>query len=168
VLVLALLFAAPLRAGDAPVSLRIETIYLQPDIDASTRGGGAGASLAYRLTDQLSAIAGASESLLWLPVAGAQRESQHLTMLAAGLEGLLDATPIAPFLEASIVRLIPRTVGYSVALRTALGADWRFAPPVALGLAVRVLTPLDRTPDATVTAGAEVAVRLTWIPGSRR
>ena len=167
-LVLALLLAAPLRTGDAAVSVRVETMYVQPDIEASSRGGGAGPSLAYRLTDQLSAVAGASESILWVPVSGGERRSQHLTMVAAGLEGLIDATPVAPFLELCLVRLIPRTAGYSVAFRTALGADWRFARRVALGVAIRVLSPLDRSVDATVTAGSEVAVRLTWIPGSRR
>lgn len=167
-LVLALLVAAPLRPGDAAISVRMETMYVQPDIDASGRGGGAGASLAYHLTDQLSAVVGASESLLSLPAAGDQRQTQHLTMVVAGLEALFDATPIAPFFELCLVRLVPRTAGYSVAARTALGADWRFTRPLALGLAVRVLTPLNSRPDAPVSAGAEVAVRLTWIPGSRR
>ena len=63
-LVLALLLAAPLRFGEAALSMRLETAYLQPDGDATKRGAGAGLSLGYRLTDQLSVVGGASASLL--------------------------------------------------------------------------------------------------------
>ena len=165
-LLLALLLAAPLLPGEGRVSVRLETTYLQPEGDATIRGGGAGLSLAYRLTDQLSAVGGASASLLWsLPADGGPRQMQRLTMLSAGLEAMLDSTPIAPFLELCLVRLLPGDVaGYSLATRLALGADWRFAAPFALGLGVRTLTPLDGAGGITSVPGTEVALRLTWLP----
>jgi len=170
VLVLALLLAAPLRPGDVALSVRLETAYLQPDGDSSSRGGGAGLSLGYRLTDQLSAIGGASASLLWSqPAAGGPRQRQHLAMVFAGLEALLDATPIAPFLELCVVRLLPESAaGYSLATRTSLGADWLFAERFALGLAVRTLTPLDTSGGISALGGAEVALRFIWTPAGRR
>jgi len=166
VLVLALLLAAPLRPGDAALSVRVETAYVQPDGDSSARGGGAGVSLGYRLTDQLSAVAGASRSLLWvLPAAGGPRQSQPLTMASAGVEALLDATPIAPFLEFCVVRLLPESAaGYSLATRTSVGADWRISAPFAVGLAVRTLTPLDGS-GVSALGGLEIALRFTWLPG---
>jgi len=144
----------------------METSYLQPQGDATSRGGGAGFSLGYRLTDQLSAVGGASASLLWsTPPDGGPRERHRLTMLSAGLEALLDATPIAPFLDLSLVRLLPGSAaGYSLATRVSLGADWRFAAPFALGLAFRNLTPLDNSGAVSGLGGAEVALRLTWLP----
>ena len=169
-LFLALLLAAPLRPGDAALSVRLETAYLQPDNDSSSRGGGAGLSLGYRLTDQLSATGGASASLLWsLPAAGGPRNRQRLTMVFAGLEALLDVTPIAPFLELCMVRLLPESAaGYSLAARTSLGADWLFAERFALGLSVRTLTPLDTAGGVTALAGTEIALRFIWTPGGRR
>jgi len=170
VLVLALLLAAPLRPGEAALSVRLETAYLQPDGDSSSRGGGAGLSLGYRLTDQLSAVGGASASLLWsLPAAGGPRQTQHLTMVFGGLEALLDATPIAPFLELCVVRLLPESAaGYSLATRTSLGADWLFAERFALGLAVRTLTPLDTPGGVTALGGTEIGLRFTWTPAGRQ
>jgi hypothetical protein len=169
VLVLALLLAAPLRPGDPALSVRLETAYLQPDGDSSSRGGGAGLSLGYRLTDQLKAVGGASASLLWsVPAGGGPRQRQRLAMISAGLEALLDATPVAPFLELSVVRLLPEAAaGYSLATRTSLGADWLFAAPFALGLAVRQLTPLDGPGSVTALSGTEIALRFTWTPASR-
>jgi hypothetical protein len=170
VLVLALLLAAPLRPGDAALSVRLETAYLQPDGDATTRGGGAGLSLGYRLTDQLSVVGGASASLLWsAPGPGGARQTQRLTMASAGLEALLDATPVAPFLELSIVRLLPESAaGYSLATRTSVGADWLFSVPFALGLVVRTLTPLDSPGGVTAPFGTEIALRFTWTPAAGR
>jgi hypothetical protein len=166
VLAIALVFAAALRPGDAPISVRLETAYVQPDVDVSTRGAGAGASIAYHLTDQFSAVAGASESILWVaaPAGGGPRETRHLTMVSGGLEALFDATPVAPFLEVCLAGLMPRTAGYSVAVRTALGADWRLARGIAIGLVVRSLTPLNAPGGITSVAGTEAAFRLTWIP----
>ncbi|MFL5309450.1 MAG: hypothetical protein ACJ79H_03240 [Myxococcales bacterium] len=169
-LVLALLLAAPLRPGDAALSVRLETAYLQPDGDATRRGGGAGLSFGYRLTDQLSVVGGASASLLWsLPDAGGTQKRQRLTMVSAGLEALLDATPVAPFLELCMVRLLPESAaGYSLATRTSLGADWLFSAPFAVGLAVRTLTPLDNSGAVNLPFGTEVALRFTWTPAARR
>ncbi len=83
----ALLLAAPLLPGEERVSLRLETSYLQPQGDASSRGGGAGLSLGYRLTDQVMLVAGGSASLLWsTPAEGGPRERHRLTMVSAGLE----------------------------------------------------------------------------------
>ena len=163
-LLVALLLATPLRPGDAAVSVRLEAGYVQPDRDSTNQGGGAGLSLAYHLTDQLSAVAGASASLLWaVPAGGGPRQARRLTMASAGLEALFDATPVAPFLELCVVRLLPESAaGYSLATRTSLGADWRFAPRFAAGLVVRTLTPLDSAGGVTALGGTEVAFRFTW------
>ncbi len=168
-LLVALLLAAPLRPGAPPLALRLETAYVDPG-DSTARGAGAGISAAYRLTDQLSVVAGASRSQLWLlPPEGGPRRSRPLSMVSAGLEALLDATPIAPFLELCVVRLLPEgAAGYSFATRTALGADWRLAPAFAVGLVVRTLTPLDSTGGVTALGGTEIAARFTWVPGATR
>ena len=168
-LVLALLLAASPRPGDAALSVRLETAYLQPAVDAARRGGGAGLSLAYRLTDQIAVVGGASASLLWSPAgAGGAQKAQPLTMGSAGLEGLIDATPIAPFLELCVVRLLPENAaGYSLAARTSVGADWLLSAAFALGLAVRTLTPLDG-PGGVNAPGLEVALRFTWTPAAHR
>jgi hypothetical protein len=170
VLVLALLLAAPLRPGDAALSVRLETGYLQPNGFASSRGGGGGVSLGYRLTDQLSATVGGSASVLWsVPAAGGPRQTQGLTMVFGGLEAMLDATPIAPFLELCVVRLLPESAaGYSLATRTSLGADWRWADRFALGLAVRTLTPFDTSGRVSAVGGVEIALRFIWTPGRGR
>lgn len=168
-LAIALLLSAALRPGDAPVSVRLETAYVQPDIDASARGAGAGASIAVHLNDQFSAVAGASESLLWVPPAGGgPREARHLTMPSLGIEALFDATPVAPFVDLSLVGLVPRTAGYSIAARAGVGADWRLARLLAIGLSVRTLIPFDAPGGFASVAGAEVAFRVTWIPGRPR
>ena|GEM_PF-1102889 len=166
----ALLLAAPLLPGEERVSLRLKTSYLQPQGDATSRGGGAGLSLGYRLTDQVFLVAGGSASLLWAtPAEGGPRERHRLTMVSAGLEALLDATPVAPFLDLCLVRLLPQSAaGYSVATRVSLGADWWFAAPFALGLAVRTLTPLDNANAVTGVGGIEIALRFTWLPQRSR
>ena len=80
---------------------------------------------------------------------------------------LLDATPVAPFLELCIVRLLPEgAAGYSLATRTSVGADWLFSAPFALGLAVRTLTPLDGAGGVTALGGTEIALRFTWTPAA--
>jgi hypothetical protein len=166
VLAIAIVFAAALRAVDAPISVRLETAYVQPDVDVSTRGAGAGAEVAYRLSDQFSAVAGASESVLWVaaPAGGGPGETRQLTMVSGGLEALFDATPVAPFVGLGVAGLLPRTAGYSIALRASLGADFRLARRMAIGLVVRSLTPLNAPGGPTSVAGTEVAFRLTWIP----
>ena len=58
--------------------------------------------------------------------------------------------------------------GYSLATRTALGADWRIAPAFALGLSVRTLTPLDSPNGVTPLSGTEIAARFVWVPGAKR
>ena len=58
-----------------------------------------------------------------------------------------------------------RTAGYSLAVRTGLGADWRVTPAFAIGLSVRTLTPLDGT-ATTAAAGAELVLRMVLTPAS--
>ena len=158
-LLLALLLAAPLRPGEGALSVRLEMAYLQPD--SGIQGGTAGLALAYRLTDQLSVVGGASAGLL-------SPNSQRLTMASAGLEALLDSTPLAPFLELCVVRLLPESAaGYSLATRTSLGADFRIARAFAVGLAVRTLTPLDGAGGISALGGTEIALRFTWTPAAR-
>jgi len=162
--------AAPLRPGSPALSLRLETAFVRPGDDSNSRGASAGLGAAWRLTDQLSVVGGASQSLLSVQqVPGGPRVSRGLTMMSAGLEALLDATPIAPFLELCVVQLLPQSAaGYSLATRTALGADWRIAPAFALGLSVRTLTPLDSPNGVTPLSGTEIAARFVWVPGAKR
>jgi hypothetical protein len=155
-------------AQPSPFSLRFESSYLQPTNDAVARGLGAGLGASYRLTDQISVVASASQNVVWTQngqPAGAPRASRSLAMFAAGALAVLDATPVAPFLEATLVELAPHDVaGYSIAARFGIGADWSFLPAWALGLAVRSFSPLDTPGGITALGGAEVAARLVWTP----
>jgi hypothetical protein len=155
-------------AQSSPFSIRLETSYLQPANDAVARGVGAGLGASYRLTDQISVIASASQNVVWTQngqPAGASRASRSLAMFSAGAQAVLDATPIAPFLEATLVDLAPHDVaGYSIAARFGFGADWAFLPAWALGLAVRSFSPFDRPGGVTALGGAEIATRLVWTP----
>jgi hypothetical protein len=79
------------------------------------------------------------------------------------LSALLDITPVAPFVEISVLQLLPRHVApYSLAGRAALGADWRVAPAYAVGLVVRTVTPLEGPDAFSAVGGAEVAARFVW------
>jgi hypothetical protein len=162
---LALLAAA---ASVSPVSVRFEAAYLHSAGGDVARGGGIGLGAAFRLSDQISVVAGASQNVVWLrdPLTpAAPRASRSLTLLSAGLFALLDATPVAPFLELTLVRAGQEDVaGYTFAARTALGADFRFLPAWALGLAVRTQSPLDSPGGVTALGGTEVAARLVWTP----
>jgi len=152
----------------SPLSLRFEASYLQPTNDAVARGLGAGFGAGFRLTDQVSLVASAAQNVVWTQngqPAGAPRSSRALSMFSLGGQAVLDATPIAPFLEATLVDFAPKTVaGYSLAARVGLGADWAFLPAWALGLAVRSFSPLDSPGGATALGGAEIAARLVWTP----
>jgi len=155
-------------AQPSPLSLRFEASYLQPGSDAVARGLGGGLGASYRLTDQISLVASASQNVVWTQngqPAGAPRASRSLSMFSAGAQAVLDATPIAPFLEATLVDLAPHDVaGYSIAARLGVGADWVFLPAWALGLAVRSFSPLDSPGGITALGGAEIAARLVWTP----
>ena len=64
-----------------------------------------------------------------------------MSLFSAGAQAVLDATPIAPFLEATLVDLAPKAVaGYAIAARIGFGADWAFLPAWALGLAITAST----------------------------
>ena len=153
--------AAPLRPGTPALSLRLEGIFGQPTGLLGVRGGG-GIGLGYRLSDQLSIVADA-----------AQRAAPHggIGSLAFGIQATLDTTPISPYLEVAVVDLGPqKTLGYSLATRTGLGADYRLSPRWAVGLVFRTLIAVDadtnRFGDQVTTGGTEVALRLIFIPGA--
>ena len=161
---LALLFlalpvaAGPLQQGTAKLQLRIEGVVGQPTTLLGVRGG-FGVGLGYRMTDQL-----------WLIGDAAQRAAPGggITSVAFGLQATLDATPVAPFLELAIVDLTNRAaLGYSLATRTGLGADWAFSRTLALGLVVRTYTPFDPENNNTTLAGLEVMIRLVVTPGAK-
>jgi hypothetical protein len=156
--------AAPSPGASSPFSLRIETGYLQPTDSDAVRGGGLGAGAEYRFTDRVGAFASLSQNVVWVRPAGGGARTRHaLTAVALGASALLDDTPVAPFVELSVVQLIPRSAaGYSYAARLALGANWRFAPAYALGLAAGTLTALDGPDALTSATGIEVAARLVW------
>ena len=153
--------AAPLRPADPRLFLVLEGIYAVPGGEPS-RGGGAGLRLGYRVNDQVR-FAGGLSSLL--------SHGQPVTLLSAGFEAVLDATPIAPFLEVSFVRADPvGRVGYSLATRSGFGADWRLSKSLALGAVVRYFTPLDA--DGPLAGSAanqyEFALRFVVVPGLLR
>ena len=152
----------------SPLSLRFEASYLQPRSDALARGLGGGFGASYRLTDQISVVASAAQNVVWTQngqPAGAPRASRSLAVFSAGGQAVLDATPVSPFLEATLVELAAHDfAGYSIAARFGLGADWAFLPAWALGIAVRSFSPLDAPGGITALGGAEIAARLVWTP----
>lgn len=154
--------AAPLRPGTPSFSLRLEALAGQPTGLLGARAG-AGIGLGYRLSDQLSLTADASQRAA--PGGG-------IGSLAVGLQATLDSTPISPYLEVAVVQLTPKaTLGYSLATRTGVGADWHFSAAWAIGLALRTLLAIDPATDqlgqSVTTGGSELALRLVFIPGAR-
>ena len=150
--------ATSVRPAQPPLWLSVEGLFSQPGADLS-RGGGGGLRLGYRITDQIS-VAGGFSTLL--------AHNHPITMAAAGLEATLDSTPIAPFLELSILRADPvgRT-DFTLAQRTGFGADYLLGRGVAIGAVVRYVTPLDSGGNlaASQLAGLEVGLRLVLTPG---
>ena len=151
-------FGAPLKPSQPPVWVAVEGIFGQPGADLS-RGGGGGLRLGYRITDQIS-VAGGFSTLL--------AHGKPVTMAAAGLEATLDSTPIAPFLELSILRADPVSrTDFTLAQRTGFGADYLVGRGVAIGAVVRYVTPLDSGGNlaAAPVAGLEIGLRLVFTPG---
>ena len=153
--------AASLRPGLPALSLRLEGIFGQPTGLLGVRGGG-GIGVGYRLSDQLAIIADAAQR------AG---PGGGIRSLAFGIQATLDATPVSPYIEVAVVDLAPqKTLGYSLATRTGLGADYRLARSWAVGLVVRSLFALDARSDRlgnlVTTGGTEAALRIVFIPGA--
>ena len=149
--------AAPLAPGVPRLSLRLEGVFGQPSTLLGVRGG-AGAGLGYRLTDQL-----------WLTADAARRAAPGggIGVFAVGLHATLDSTPIAPYLELAVVDLTNRkALGYSLATRTSVGADWQATGAVALGVVVRTYAAFDPENGSDTLAGLEAAVRLVFTPGA--
>jgi hypothetical protein len=154
----ALLLAAPLRAGTPLVNLRLEGIFGQPTTLLGARGG-VGLGGGFRLTDQVSLIA---------DVAQRAARGGGIGSAAVGLQAMLDATPVAPYLELAVVQFTNRAVlGYSLATRTAAGADWQMTPAWALGLVVRTYAAFDPEGSNDTLAGLEAALRLVFTPGAK-
>jgi hypothetical protein len=148
--------AAPLASGTPRLQLRLEALASQPSTRLPTRGGG-GVGVGYRITDQLWIVADAATRAA--PGGG-------IASVAAGLQATLDATPISPYLELAMVDLGNRkSVGYSLATRTGLGADWAFSRAWGLGLVVRTYTAFDG--DDPGLAGLEAALRFVFTPGAK-
>lgn len=149
--------AAPLRPGTPQLQLRLEGLFGQPTTQLGVRGG-LGVGAGWRMTDQL-----------WIFGDAGQRAAPGggIGSLAFGVQGTLDATPISPYLELAVVELSNRkTLGYSLATRTGVGADWMFARAVGIGVVVRTYTAFDPEKDNPTLAGLEAAVRLVVNPGA--
>jgi hypothetical protein len=156
------LSAAPLPPGEPALSLRLEGMVGQPTTLLGARGG-VGIGAGYRLTDQLSLVADVAQRAA--PRGG-------ISSVAVGLQATLDMTPVAPYLELAVVDAGPReTLGYSLATRTGLGADWFVSPRFAVGLSVRTFTALDAMTNVhyvSITGGGtEAALRLVYFPGGK-
>ncbi len=146
---------SPLPPGTPVFTLELEGQYAQPG-SARTRGGGVALGAAFRLSDQLF-MTGTLTQL----ATGAG----PVTTVGFGLRALFDSTPLAPFAELQVVDLAPdATTGYQLATRIGGGADWHLTPAVALGFAIRTLTPVDSGAPVTL-AGVEMGLRLTFTPG---
>jgi hypothetical protein len=149
--------AAPLRPGDPVLQIRLEGLFGQPTTQLGARGGAA-LGAGWRMTDQLWLIADAGQRAA--PGGG-------IGSLAFGIQATLDATPISPYVELAVVDLSNRrAVGYSLATRAALGADWMFSRGAGIGLVVRTYTALDPENDNPTLAGLEAAFRLVLTPGA--
>jgi hypothetical protein len=149
--------AAPLKEGTPQLQLRVEAIAGQPTTQLGPRGG-AGVGVGYRLTDQVWVVADAQTRAA--PGGG-------VYSLAGGLQATLDMTPIEPYFELALVEFLGNTnaLGYSLATRIGLGADYRFAPGCSVGAVVRTYTAFDTNDSAL--AGFEVALRFSFTPGER-
>ena len=149
--------AAPLREGTPHLQLRLEGLFGQPTTQLGARAG-FGLGVGWRLTDQLWIIGDAGQRAA--PGGG-------IGSLAFGLQATLDSTPISPYLEVAMVDLSNRTaLGYSLATRTGLGADWMFSRGAGIGIVVRTYTALDPEKDNPTLAGVEAALRLILTPGA--
>jgi len=150
--------AAPLAPGTPQFSLRLEGVFGQPSTQLGVRGGG-GLGLGWRLTDQLSIISDASRR----PAPGG-----GIGALAIGLSATLDALPVLPFIELAFVDFSNhQALGYSLATRLGVGADWPFSRTMALGLVVRTYSALDPQDGNTALSGLEGALRLIYTPGAK-
>jgi hypothetical protein len=150
--------AAPLRPGTPHLSLRLEGLFGQPTTLLGARGG-ASVGIGYRLTDQLSLIGDLGQRAA--PRGG-------IASVAVGLQAVLDALPVLPYLELAMVQFTNRTaLGYSLATRAGAGADWQVTPSVALGLVVRTYTAFDSEAGYDTLAGLEGALRIVFTPGAR-
>ncbi len=150
--------AAPLPQGTPVWQFRAEGLFGQPTTLLGARGGG-GIGAGLRLTDQL-----------WIIGDAAQRAGPGggIGSLAFGLQATLDMLPISPYVELAVVDFSNHTVlGYSLATRTGLGADWSFRKDMAIGLVVRTYTPFDPEDGNSTIAGLEAAVRLVFTPGAK-
>jgi hypothetical protein len=149
--------AAPLRPGMPQLQLRLEGLVGQPTTNLGVRIGLA-AGAAWRMTDQL-----------WIFGDAGQRAAPGggIGSLALGLQATLDVTPISPYLEVAMVDLSNRAaLGYSLAARTGLGADWMFSRAAGIGVVVRTYTAFDPVNDNPTVAGVEAAFRLVINPGA--
>jgi hypothetical protein len=149
--------AAPLQPGAPHLQLRLEGLFGQPTTQLGVRGGAA-LGAGWRMTDQL-----------WIVGDAGQRAAPGggIGSLAFGIQATLDATPISPYVELAMVDLSNRRVtGYSLATRTALGADWMFSRAAGVGVVVRTYTALDPENDNPTLAGLEAAFRLVLNPGA--
>jgi len=135
----------------------MEALFGQPTTQLGVRGGAAfGAG--WRLTDQLWVVGDAGAR----PAPGGAIGS-----LAFGIQATFDATPIAPYLEVAVVDLTNRdALGYSLATRLGLGADWMFTRGAGIGVVVRTYTAFDPEKNNPSLAGVEAAVRLVFAPGA--
>jgi len=150
--------AAPLAQGTPHLQIRAEGLFGQPTTLLGARGG-AGLGFGWRMTDQL-----------WVVGDVAQRAAPNggIGSIAAGLQATFDMTPISPYFELTVVDLTNHSVlGYSLATRTGLGADWAFRKDLAIGLVVRTYTPIDPDGNNATLAGLEAAVRLVFTPGAK-
>jgi len=59
-----------------------------------------------------------------------------------------------------------KALGYSLATRAGLGADWMFSRGAGIGVVVRTYTALDPENDIPTVAGLEAAFRLVLTPGA--
>lgn len=147
--------ASPLPPGTPVFTLELEGQYAQPG-SSRTRGGGGALGVAFRLSDQL---------FMTGTVTQLATGAGPVTTVGFGLRALFDSTPLAPFAELQVVDLAPdATTGYQLATRIGGGADWHVTPAVAIGFAIRTLTPVDASAPVSL-AGVEVGLRLTFTPG---
>jgi hypothetical protein len=148
--------SSPAPSGPPPaLSVALLGIVSQP-FDLRSRGAGVGAAVGYRLTDQISVTADAARLFA--------RGGQFSTF-AAGLQAVLDSTPISPYLALSLVKLAPAAItGTGFAARTAIGAQVRLTRSLSLGLEARAFTPLSDRSGSAPASGGELALRVVLFP----